>query len=249
MARNWCGGCCLAQEHNTGTVIAVVFRARSLFNTLGVSMSSIKTPLMALAIASAAALAPLSAQAEGLSFNLGVESSYGDDAKDFSPSLQGGVDYEFANGFYVGNGNATGRFESGDVFKSTVESSFYVGYAQEFDNGFNYDLTLSRDEYIGLSTNANELNLDVGYGPVTISFTQAIYSSGFDSDYAVGVTFAHEFTKELSASLLIEQGSKDSSSLYSEVEVSYDLGDDLSVYTVLNDANRPKMVVGLTKGF
>ena len=212
-------------------------------------MSSIKTPLMALAMASAAAFAPLSAQAEGVSYNVGIESSYGDDAKDFAPSLQGGVDYAFANGFYVGNWNGTGRFENGDAFKSTVESDFYVGYAKEFDNSFNYNLTLTRYEYIGLSTNANDLNLDVGYGPVTISFTQAIDSDGFDSDYTVGVTLAHEFTKELSASLLIEQGSKDDSSLYSEVEVSYDLGDDLSVYTVLNDANRPKMVVGLTKGF
>jgi len=212
-------------------------------------MSSIKTPLFALVLASAAALTPLSTHAEGLSYNLGVESSYGDDAKDFSPSLQGGVDYAYANGFYVGNWNATGRFTSGDVFKSTLESDFYVGYANEFDNGFNYDLTLTRYEYIGLSTNVNDINLDVGYGPVTISFTQAIDSDGFDSDYKVGVTLAHEFTKELSASLLIEQGSKNSSSLDAEVEVTYDLGDDLSVYTVLNDAATPKMVVGLTKGF
>jgi hypothetical protein len=63
------------------------------------------------------------------------------------------------------------------------------------------------------------------------------------------VTLAHKFTKELSASLLIEQGSKDDSSLSSEVEVSYDLGDDLTVSTKLNDAERPKMVVKLSKGF
>lgn len=213
-------------------------------------MSSIKSPLMALALASAAALSPVAAQAEGLSYNIGLESSYGDEGKDFAPSLQGGVDYEFANGFYVGNWNATGRYASGEeTFKSTIESDFYLGYKREFDNGFNYDLRLSRYEYIGLSTNANEMNVSVGYGPVTISLDKAIGSSGFDSDYVLGVTLAHNFTKELEVSFLVEQPSKDVSSLYTELGASYDLGKDLSVYTKLNDSEAPKMVVGVVKGF
>jgi len=72
-------------------------------------------------LAAAAALAlPVVAQAQ-LSFNLGVVSLYkynGIDQdsrqlereRDLRPALQGGVDYDFGNGFYIGNWNSTGRF-------------------------------------------------------------------------------------------------------------------------------------------
>lgn len=94
-------------------------------------MKSLK--LLAIAAASAAVIAP--AQAQGLSFNIGAVSLYKsngidqdtrqeDNRKAFRPAIQGGVDYDFGNGFYVGNWNSTGKF--GDA---NIEIDLYAGYA------------------------------------------------------------------------------------------------------------------------
>lgn len=209
-------------------------------------MRFISSPLLALALTSASALSPVAAHAEGLSFNIGAESSYDDQGKHFAPSLQGGVDYGFANGFYMGNWNATGKF--GESLKSTVEVDLYVGYAKELASGLNYDLTVTRYLYPGIKDyNANDVNLDVGYGPVTVSYTQAFTSDGFDSAYTLGLTLAHNLTDALQASVLVE-GDKGVSSLNYELALAYDMGEDLSITGTVNKEN-PRVVLGISKGF
>lgn len=209
-------------------------------------MRFIPYPLLALILTSASALSPLAAQAEGLSFNVGAESSYDDQGKDFAPSLQGGVDYGFSNGFYVGNWNSTGKF--GDSLKSTVEVDLYVGYANELASGLSYDLAVTRYLYPGVKDhNANDVNLDVVYGPATLSYTQAFTSDGFDSGYTLGLTLAHSITDALEASVLVE-GDKGVSSLNYELGVAYDMGNDLSISGTVNK-DKPRFVLGISKGF
>jgi uncharacterized protein (TIGR02001 family) len=209
-------------------------------------MRFIQYPLMALALSSASLLSPLAAQAEGLSFNIGAESSYDDQGKNFAPSLQGGIDYGFSNGFYVGNWNSTGKF--GEALKSTVEVDLYVGYAKELASGLSYDLAVTRYIYPGVKDhNANDVNLDVTYGPATVSYTQAFTSDGFDSGYTLGLTFAHSITDALEASVLVE-GDKGVSSLNYELGLAYDMGKDLSISGTVNK-DKPRLVLGISKGF
>jgi uncharacterized protein (TIGR02001 family) len=212
----------------------------------GVFMRFIPSPLLALALSSACALSPLAAHAEGLSFNVGAESSYDDQGKDFAPSLQGGVDYAFSNGFYVGNWNSTGKF--GEALKSTVEVDLYVGYAKALASGLSYDLAVTRYLYPGVKDlNANDVNLDVAYGPATVSYTQAFTSDGFDSGYTLGLTLAHNITDALEASVLVE-GDKGVSSLNYELALAYDMGKDLSISGTVNK-DKPRLVLGISKGF
>lgn len=209
-------------------------------------MRFIKSPLLSLALSGAAALSPLAAQAEGLSFNIGAESSYDDQGKDFAPSLQGGVDYVFSSGLYVGNWNSTGKF--GDALKSTVEVDLYLGFAKELVSGLSYDLSVTRYMYPGVKDyNANDVNLDVGYGPATVSYTQAFTSDGFDSGYTLGLTLAYSITEALEASVLVE-GDKGVSSLGYELALAYDVGKDLSVTGTVNK-EKPRFVLGISKGF
>ena len=209
-------------------------------------MRFIQYPLMALALSSASLVSPLAAQAEGLSFNIGAESSYDDQGKNFAPSLQGGIDYGFSNGFYVGNWNSTGKF--GEALKSTVEVDLYVGYAKELASGLSYDLAVTRYIYPGVKDyNANDVNLDVAYGPATVSYTQAFTSDGFDSGYTLGLTFAHSITDALEASVLVE-GDKGVSSLNYELGLAYDMGKDLSISGTVNK-DKPRLVLGISKGF
>jgi len=209
-------------------------------------MRFIQYPLMALALSSASLVSPLAAQAEGLSFNIGAESSYDDQGKNFAPSLQGGIDYGFSNGFYVGNWNSTGKF--GEALKSTVEVDLYVGYAKALASGLSYDLAVTRYLYPGVKDlNANDVNLDVAYGPATVSYTQAFTSDGFDSGYTLGLTLAHSITDALETSVLVE-GDKGVSSLNYELGLAYDMGNDLSISGTFNK-DKPRLVLGISKGF
>ncbi len=209
-------------------------------------MQYVQKSLLALAITGAATFSPLAAQAEGLSFNIGAESSYDDQGKDFAPSLQGGVDYGFSNGFYVGNWNSTGKF--GESLKSTVEVDLYAGYANELANGLSYDLVVTRYLYPGVKDyNSNDVNLDIAYGPATVSFTKAFTSDGFESGYTLGLTLAHNITEALEASVLVE-GDKGVSSLNYELGLAYDMGNDLSVTGTVNK-EKPRFVLGVSKGF
>jgi len=97
-------------------------------------------------LAATAVLAlPVAAQAQ-LSFNLGAVSLYkyqgidqdsrqGLRPRDFRPALQGGVDYAFGSGFYIGNWNSTGRFG-----QANLEINLYGGYSGELGSGLGFDV-------------------------------------------------------------------------------------------------------------
>lgn len=57
-------------------------------------------------------------------------------SRTFKPALQGGFDYAFANGFYVGNWNSSVNWLPGN----SIEMDFYGGYKGEIMTGLGFDL-------------------------------------------------------------------------------------------------------------
>jgi uncharacterized protein (TIGR02001 family) len=220
-------------------------------------MKTMKVALVA--AAAAAVLAP--AQAEGLSFNVGVLSAYTDDSrfdrdsqffskKAVRPALTFGVDYDFGNGFYIGNANTSAKFarEDDSSLKDAVEMNLYAGYANELANGIRYDVSATRYVFTGLGfNNSNEATVAVGYGPVTLAYSKPFTSSKFEGEHYVDLTFSHSFTDAISADLTFtkDQGV---SKLSHELVVSYDLGNNLTA-TASFQKDRPVAVLGLSKSF
>jgi len=168
-------------------------------------MKSLKSLL--LAAATSVVFSPALAEGGGLTFNVGVISSYADDGRDAEgvrPALQFGVDYDFGNGFYVGNFNTTGKF--GDELKANLEVNLYGGYANELSNGIFYDVNITRYQFQNQkSWNANELNLTMGYGPVSATYSRYFDDHCFYDPQTLGVTVSHSFTDKLGLSLTVEK--------------------------------------------
>jgi uncharacterized protein (TIGR02001 family) len=123
-----------------------------------------------------------------LTFNLALTSNYkfrGQDqdqskTRAFKPALNGGFDYAFDNGFYVGNWNSTINWTrylpatSGDK----VEIDVYGGY--KFKAGeIDLDVGALTYYYPGASNaNTTEVYLGAGYGPVTAKYAYTV-SKGY----------------------------------------------------------------------
>lgn len=210
-------------------------------------MSTFKT--LVLAAATAAAVSPAMAEGGGLSFNVGMVSSYADDGRDAEgvrPALQFGVDYDFGNGFYVGNFNTTGKF--GDELKANLEVNLYAGYANELANGVFYDVNITRYQFQNQkSWNANELNLTMGYGPVSATYSRYFDDHGFYDPQTLGVAVSHSLNEKLGLSLTVEK-TQGTSALDYELGAAYDFGDGLTG-TAAIAKYKPKVVLGLSKTF
>ena len=144
--------------------------------------------------ASAQATAP-EAPASPLSFNISVASNYkfrGQDqdqskTRAFKPALQGGVDYAFENGFYLGNWNSTINWTKylPSNPANNIEMDFYGGY--KFKAGpLDLDVGALTYVYPGASgANTTEVYLGGGYGPVSAKYSRTV-SKGY---FGIGKEF------------------------------------------------------------
>jgi uncharacterized protein (TIGR02001 family) len=219
-------------------------------------------PPLAAAIALATATAP--AAAEGLSFNLGLTSLYkynGIDQdvrapKNVRPAVQGGVDYDFGNGLYVGNWNSTGKF--GAQGQADLEIDLYGGYRGEFGQGWRYDVGAIRFVYPkDNSWNANEWYVRLGHG-----IFSAQYGHGF-GDGNKTARLALSLAQPLSEKLTLEAGiafrnrHNMDSAKDAHLGLVYDLGGGLTTSARISGAETAKtgpagktrLVVGLVKTF
>jgi uncharacterized protein (TIGR02001 family) len=205
-------------------------------------MKTFKTALVASAVAAFA----IPAQAQGLSYSVGLFTSNSDYEvkEDFKPSLNLGVEYDFGNGFYTGIGFVSGQFE--DQTKASGEYTFTLGYANELANGLTYDLSASRYEYPN-GPKSNDATLALGYGPLTVAFTRGFTSSQFVGNHKIDFTYSHSFTGNLSTDFIITKTQNESDLGY-EIAVSYDLGENLMATASINK-DTPKLILGLTKSF
>ncbi len=134
-------------------------------------------------------------EAAPLSFNISLASNYKFRGQDqdqsktdgFKPALQGGVDYAFANGFYVGNWNSTINWTQylPSNPSNHLEVDLYGGY--KFKAGpLDVDAGALTYYYPGASgANTTEVYLGAAYGPVSVKYSQTV-SGGY---FGIGKEF------------------------------------------------------------
>jgi uncharacterized protein (TIGR02001 family) len=144
--------------------------------------------------------------ADPLSFNIGVVSDYrfrGISQSRLDPALQGGVDYAFPAGFYIGAWGSTihwikdaGTIAKVDAGNGPVEIDLYGGYKGEIQKDFTYDVGLLQYYYPSqhlsnipntYSPNTLEVYGALTYGPATIKYSHAVTRLfGFQSSKGSG---------------------------------------------------------------
>jgi uncharacterized protein (TIGR02001 family) len=139
-------------------------------------------------LASAFPSVSFAAETSPLSFNVSVTSDYryrGISQTRLKPALQGGVDYAFANGFYVGTWASTIKWikDSGANAGSTrVEVDVYGGYKGQISKDLSYDVGVLQYWYpsnhikniTGENANTTELYGALTYGPATLKYSHSV---------------------------------------------------------------------------
>lgn len=205
--------------------------------------------------------APSMAQAQ-VSYNIGIVSLYKasgndqddkqaseDTAKNFRPALQGGVDYSFGNGLYVGNWNSTGSFGNG-----SMEIDLYGGYGGDLTKDVSYDLSLATYIYPGSDDgwNGSEAAVKLSYQFASIKYVHGLGDYDGSNKVVLGVKMSATDSLSLTADYHIRNNSGPDSFV---LGASYDMGNALTANATVSgtDNNAPsgktRLVVGLTKGF
>jgi uncharacterized protein (TIGR02001 family) len=232
--------------------------------------------LKSLAIASFAAFNVLGAQAADVSYNIGAVTLYKSNGvdqdydkasatgqpfnKSIRAAIQGGVDVDLGNGFYVGNWNSTGHFED-----ANLEMDFYAGYAGEFGGGVSYDVSYAYYLYPSQSSwNGGEVVGSLSYGGFKFKLSNGLSGSIQDSDNKSKRRAAISYTADLSdlVSATITYGMRNKAggdfSDYA-VAVSYQLAGDVTLTGTYSGADKKdeadnherddRFVLGVSKSF
>jgi uncharacterized protein (TIGR02001 family) len=225
-------------------------------------MRFLKVHIAVVSVLAGAALLPQAAQAQ-LSFNIGAVSLYKSNGidqdnrapKNFIPALQGGVDYDFGNGVYVGNWNSTGKFG-----EANVEVDLYAGYRGEITKELSYDVGFISYLYPSESSwNGNELYASLTYSILTAKVTRGT-SGSIDKWSRLGLSVKQPLTDSLTLTggVGVRNKSNSNTGAYDySLGVSYDLGDSLTTTATVSGAQTSKagnngkarLVVGISKGF
>lgn len=147
-------------------------------------MKKMTTSFVVGSVLAASSLMGGTAMAAGLTGNVGVMSDYfyrGID-QGASATANGGVDYDLGNGLAVGAWLA-------DVTDG-IEIDLYGAYSGEVSQ-FAYSLGFTTYQYTGeFDETYNEINLNVGTGPVNLEYTVGSYDSTPSADYTfLALTF------------------------------------------------------------
>ncbi|MFN5701857.1 MAG: TorF family putative porin [Betaproteobacteria bacterium] len=127
--------------------------------------------------ASAQTAAP---EASPLTFNAGLVSEYryrGISQTRFQPAVQGGADYAFANGFYLGAWASTIKWIKDAKGGADVELDLYGGYKGTLAEGLSYDVGALRYVYpsngLKPSADTQEVYGAITAGAFTIKYSHA----------------------------------------------------------------------------
>jgi uncharacterized protein (TIGR02001 family) len=183
------------------------------------------------------AVVPFVASAQ-LSSNIALTTNYkfrGQDqddksSKNFKPALQGGFDYAFGNGLYVGNWNSSVSWLAGN----SLEIDVYGGYKGELSPGLGYDVGVLTYAYPGASSaNTTEVYGGLSYGPLSAKYSQTVSSKYFGGSKAsyFNVGYATELTTGLTLKAAVGMTNFKSDTDFSDYSVglTYDLGDGYSL--------------------
>ena len=134
------------------------------------------------AIAPGVALAADEAPAASpLTFNIGVASEYryrGISQTRSKPALQGGADYAFANGLYIGTWASTIKWIKDAKGGADVEIDIYGGYKGEFAKDAGYDVGVLAYQYpnngLKPSANTTEIYGALNLGQLSVKYSHAV---------------------------------------------------------------------------
>lgn len=141
--------------------------------------------LLALAATLAIGVLPLVAHADEaaspLSFNVSAVSDYkyrGISQSRRDPAFQGGIDYAFPNGFYVGTWASYIRWITDSGGKGHAEIDLYGGYKGTITEGLSYDVGVLTYQYpnnsLPTSANTTEVYGALTYGPATLKYSHSL---------------------------------------------------------------------------
>jgi len=156
---------------------------KSILAVLAATLATSALPAMA---ADEAPAEPAAAPADPLSFNLSVTSDYryrGISQTRRKPALQGGADYAFDSGFYVGTWLSTIKWIKDAGGKGSVEWDIYGGYKTEVAKGLTLDVGVLQYEYVNnklgdvegwANANTTEIYGALTFGPVTAKYSHSL---------------------------------------------------------------------------
>jgi uncharacterized protein (TIGR02001 family) len=131
--------------------------------------------------AAPAAPAPAPAEASPLSFNVSLTSDYryrGISQSRLKPAIQGGVDYAFSSGFYVGVWASSIKWIKDAGGDASAEIDVYGGYKGEIAKDFTYDVGVLTYQYpsnkLATSANTTEIYGALTYGPATLKYSHSV---------------------------------------------------------------------------
>jgi uncharacterized protein (TIGR02001 family) len=137
-----------------------------------------------LTLGSAVAQAQQTAEAASpLSFNVSLTSDYryrGLSQSRLDPALQGGADYAFSNGFYIGTWASTIKWIKDAPYHggANVEIDVYGGYKTEIASGLTLDVGVLTYVYpsndLSPSADTTEVYGALSFGPVTAKYSHSV---------------------------------------------------------------------------
>ena len=130
----------------------------------------------------------------GVSGNIAIQSDYvwrGYSQNLEDPSVQGGFDYEDASGFYAGVWGASVDFGGTE----STEGDIYLGFANETEGGFSYDVGIIEYTYHGGSgaSDSNFTEYYLGGGVAGFSLT---YSFGDELGDNIEVGYSYDLEEQ-----------------------------------------------------
>jgi len=130
----------------------------------------------------------------GVSGNVAIQSDYvwrGYSQNLEDPSIQGGFDFEDASGFYAGVWGASVDFGSAE----STEGDIYIGFTNEIEGGFTYDVGIIEYTYHGGSgaSDSNFTEYYLGGGFAGFSLT---YSIGDEFGDNIEAGYSYEFEEQ-----------------------------------------------------
>jgi uncharacterized protein (TIGR02001 family) len=152
-----------------------------------------------IALAALALSAGSAAMAE-LSYNIGAVSEYryrGISQTRFEPTVQGGIDYAHAGGFYLGAwGSGIKWIKDAGASRGDIELDLYGGYKGSITKDLGFDVGYLRYEYVdnklkdvtGVDASTDEIYGALSYGPVTAKLSYSL-SDLFGTPNSKGSTY------------------------------------------------------------
>ncbi len=187
-----------------------------------------KKTILSASVAALLAASALSAMAEDapaspLSFNVGVVSDYvfrGISQTHHDAAVQGGIDYAFSNGFYVGTWASSITWVKDALGKGSVELDLYGGYKGAINEDWSYDVGAIAYTYPGhgkavATYTGNPTSAEV-YGSLGWKWLSAKYSRTVSNQW-VGIY----------GGAGLDQKTRGSN--YTELNANYDLGNGWGV--------------------